>query len=396
MKVVLNNLTAIRRRTGVGHYVAELLRSLRAEYVNDQFATFPGPWVERGARAWGSSRACLKHIKKMCFLPSDSQGGTNPSSPWLNNVARGWAAWQFKTFWSGRSFDLYHEPNHVPLPCDRPTVATVHDLSAVLYPQWHPPDRAVYYERHFAAGLKRCSHLLADSEFIRRQLIETFNVAPDRVKSVPLGIRSDLRPLPATEVQNAVRRLDLPPSFLLHVGTIEPRKNLLMLMRAYCDLPSATRERCPLVLAGGWGWNTEEITAYYHAEARHRNVQHLGYVADADLPALYIAARALVFPSHYEGFGLPPLEMLACGGAVLCSKAGALVEIVGRQAHTIDALDLAGWRHALRRVIEDDDWLGLLRRDAETVARPYTWRRCARGTFAVYEIVLGKRETQAA
>src|SRR6185369_12251922 len=112
------------------------------------------------------------------------------------------------------------------------------------------------------------------------------------------------------------------------------------------SLPESLRVRYPLVLVGGWGWNAGEVADYLSREARHRGVIHLGYVADADLPALYNGARALVYPSHYEGFGLPPLEMLACGGAVLASTAGAVAEVVGSQAHLIAADDFDGWRAA--------------------------------------------------
>ena len=133
------------------------------------------------------------------------------------------------------------------------------------------------------------------------------------------------------------------------------------------------------------------VADFYDDVARHRHVRHLGYVPDADLPALYNGARALVFPSHYEGFGLPPLEMLACGGAVLASTAGALVETVGRQAHMIEAQDLPGWREAMHRVMSDDDWRDKLRHGTQEVAHPYTWQRCASETFRIYNAVLGKQ-----
>jgi alpha-1,3-rhamnosyl/mannosyltransferase len=182
----------------------------------------------------------------------------------------------------------------------------------------------------------------------------------------------------------------LPPRYLLCLGTIEPRKNVLTLLRAYCALPAALRERWPLVLAGAWGWNTEAVADYFHAEARHRGVLHLGYVADAHLAAVYNGARALVYPSRYEGFGLPPLEMMACGGAVLASTAEALAETVGGQAHLVHPEDVDGWRAALARVLTDDNWWRALRQGAMAHARRFTWDRCAEETWAVYRTVLGQ------
>jgi glycosyltransferase involved in cell wall biosynthesis len=391
MRVLLNNLTGVRQKTGIGHYITELVRTLRVQHQEHQFVTFPGPWVEAGARAWRRLHQGLGNVKRRCFGGGTSKAGDGRLRIWLNARARAWAAWHFRTFRAGRPFDLYHEPNNVPFPCDRPTVATIHDLSALLFPQWHPADRVAHYAQHFEPGLKRCVHLLADSEFTRRELIEHFHVAPDKVTFVPLGMRADLRPMAPDEVRPILERLGMPGQYLLHVGTIEPRKNLLTLMRAYCDLPSAARERCPLVLVGGWGWNVTEAANFYHGTARHQQVRHLGYVADGELPALYNGARALVLPTHYEGFGLPPLEMLACGGAVIASTAGAVVETVGRQAHIVAPLDVPGWRDAMHRVIADDDWRDELRRGGQGVARPYTWKRCAAETLRIYASALGRQ-----
>jgi alpha-1,3-rhamnosyl/mannosyltransferase len=162
-----------------------------------------------------------------------------------------------------------------------------------------------------------------------------------------------------------------------------------MLLRAYCALPQPVRHQCPLLLVGSWGWNSRAVAEYYHAEARHRGVRHVGYVAEQHLPALYNGARALLFPSHYEGFGLPPLEMMACGGAALASTAGAVAEVVGGAAELIHPADQAGWIQAMRRVIVDEDWWCSLRKGSLEAARPYTWERCARKTWNVYRSLYG-------
>jgi alpha-1,3-rhamnosyl/mannosyltransferase len=298
--------------------------------------------------------------------------------------------WSFHALCSLRRYDLYHEPNFVPLPGQTPTVVTLHDLSVLLHPEWHPAERVAFYERNFQRGLDRCVHALAVSEFTRQEVIRHLGMDPRRVTRVYNGIRAGLRPLPDHETELARTRLGLPPRYLLYVGTIEPRKNVLTLLKAYCSLPESFRRVYPLVLAGGWGWNVGRVADYLSAVGRHRGVLHLGYVPDEDLPFLYNGARALAYPSFYEGFGLPPVEMLACGGAVLASTAGAIAETVGGQARLIEPLDLDGWRKALRRVCADDDWWQELRSGAVEVARQYTWESCAAETLRVYRTATGE------
>ncbi len=222
------------------------------------------------------------------------------------------------------------------------------------------------------------------------------NVPPERITTVHLGIRADLSPLAPEMTAVQLERLGLPASYLLYVGTIEPRKNLLLLLQAYCALPEKERRQCPLVLAGSWGWCSAPIADFFHAQAKERGVIHLGYVADDLLPVLYNGARALVYPSHYEGFGFPPLEMMACGAAVLASTAGAIVETAGNRAHLIDPLDLDGWRNAMARIIEDDDWRRSLRAGVVEHARTFTWEKCANQTLNVYRSLCGHSRFQAA
>jgi glycosyltransferase involved in cell wall biosynthesis len=283
------------------------------------------------------------------------------------------------------AFDLYHEPNFIPWETDLPTVITVHDLSVVLHPEWHPRDRAEFHQRHFQRGLEHCRHIVTDSECMRKSLITAMGVKPEKVTAVPIGVRDEFRPMSRAETSGVRIALGLPLEYLLYVGTIEPRKNILMLLRAYCGLDPSLRSRCPLVLAGTWGWEFAPVREYYESEARHRGVIHLGYVADEYLPALCNGAIAMVYPSLYEGFGLPPVEMMACGGAVLASTAPAIREVCGRLARFIDPSDEPRWRDEMRRVITEPDWRVELRSGVVQHASRYTWRRCAAETWQVYE-----------
>lgn len=397
MRVVVNQLAATGRMTGIGHYTMQTLRCLKAQAGADTIDAFPDGWLRKVPELLG-------HVRRR--LEPKSNPNARPGKPVpprrlaslrgqvMQNLRRanrlGWTR-AFRAYVSSGGHQVYHEPNFIPFPCDLPTIATVHDLSVLKYPEWHPADRVAFFERNFHQGLARCQHYLAISEFGRQEIIDTLGIAPERVTTTYMGIRPGLRPMPRDEVAAALRRVELPERYLLYVGTIEPRKNVLTLLRAYCALPSSVRSRWPLLLVGGWGWNAGDVAEYLHDEARHRGVIHVGYLPEPYLAAVYNGARALFHPSRYEGFGLPPVEMMACGGAVIAGTAGAVVETVGDRAHLLDPDDVDGWRSAMSQVVRDDDWWYGLCDGVTEAARPFTWDRCASVTLDVYRTVGGER-----
>lgn len=395
MRVLVNGLAAAGPMTGIGHYTMQLLRCLYAQADDEEIHAFPNRWLRQARSLWVHLRSRLERSSQPnagTFKPA-----TTRERSWHERAMRALRSsgqWllsrSFQT--ACRSgYDLYHEPNYIPLPSDLPTVATVHDLSVLLHPEWHPADRVAHFESRFRRGLKQCRHFLAISETARQEIIRTLHLRPDQVTRTYMGIRPGLMPLPEQKVQETLRHLNLPSRYLLYVGTIEPRKNLTTLLRAYRALEVRIRRDYPLVLVGNWGWNSGEVARLLESKDRAAEVIHLGYVPEDSLSALYNGARALVYPSLYEGFGLPPVEMLACGGAVLASTAGALTETVGKKAHLIEPLDLDGWRQAMQRVVEDDDWWHGLRRGAVEAVRPFTWEQCAADTLRVYRQLCGKQ-----
>jgi glycosyltransferase involved in cell wall biosynthesis len=385
MRVLFNAFTACRMRTGVGCYAANLLAALK-RLAGNRVRAFPDGWLGRVATA-GSSLLGKPRPADATHQAPKSLGLRLQMKGVAYSAARKLCEGGFRLASLRRDYDLYHEPNFIPWRCNIPAVVTVHDLSAILHPEWHPADRAAFHERHLERGLRDSAHVITDTECVRQEVIRLFGIHPNRVSAVHLGVRDDLRPMTDAETRPALARLNLDSPYLLYVGSIEPRKNLLMLMQAYCSLPDAVRARCPLVLAGPWGWNFAGVRSYYDSTARHRGVAHIGYVADADLSALYNGARALVYPSHYEGFGLPPLEMMACGGAVLASTAAAIRETCGDLACLVDPDDHDAWRDAMYRVAIDDDWRETLRAGAAAHAARFSWRQCAAETWDLYRML---------
>jgi alpha-1,3-rhamnosyl/mannosyltransferase len=390
MNVLFNQTSTFEQKTGVGHYAYQL-RDHLTRAAGCRVSSFPADrWLklDRRMRAlWARLRSLRGSVKHPCN-PLRLFGPLRGLGRACRNAYLRWIAWTHEQAFFGNRYDLYHEPNFIPFPSSLPTVTTLHDLSVVLHPEWHPDSRVRWYEANFPRSLKQSSHFVTVSDFTRQQVIQHLGIPRDQVTSVPNGYRPEFRPLPIAAVKEVLWRRQLPPRYLLYVGTIEPRKNVLTLMQAYVSLPEQVRCDWPLLLVGGWGWKVERERAYYEDVARHKGVHHTGYVPDEDLPALLNGARALVYPSKYEGFGLPPLEMLACGGAVLASRIPPIVEVASGAAHLVAPEDVDGWRDAMQKVVSDHDWWRELRRDAVTVAARFTWERSARETAKVYRRVL--------
>lgn len=285
-------------------------------------------------------------------------------------------------------YDLYHEPNHIPIACDRPTVTTIHDLSGILHPQWHPRDRARWYESEFAAGLRRTTRFIAASQFTRRELVDRFGVAHERVDVTYQAARPAFTVPSAESVRAARRALDLPQQFLLYAGTLEPRKNVAGLLDAYDALPRSLRARCPLVLAGAAGWGLGELRRRIEARVASGEVRALGYQDDAALATLYGGCTALVWPTLYEGFGLPPLEAMACGAAVIASRVSSLPEVVGDAGVLLDPHDVSAWTAAMQRAVEDGAWRDAASRRGLAQAARFTWEGFASATAACYRAAL--------
>lgn len=384
MRVVMNAMAAMGKRTGVGHYTIELTKALRRAGVS--VVEYPHPL---------SARLRSRLVGEVIPAASGEMISKNQRS-FLRRAVRapfrwGWRAWieiEARQAFRPRLVDLYHEPNFFPLRTRIPTVVTVHDLSAVLHPEWHPADRATKFATEFLPRVRDFAHILTDSDSAREEILRTLNLPEDRVTRAYPGVRPTLRPLPREEVAATLKRLGLPPTYFLHVGTIEPRKNLLMLLKAFTSLPAELRARCPLVLAGPWGWRFKELAAFYEAEAKHLNVIHLGYVPESDLPAIYNGAKAMVFPTWYEGFGLPAAEMLACGGAVLASATPTVAEVLGGCGMKIDPADRDAWRNAMTRAMNEPEWVESLRIGGMERAAEFTWANCARDTLTGYHAAL--------
>ena len=289
--MIVNDRALRTPKTGVGHYVYELLRHMPRVCPELDYVPFYFTHVRK--------RRDLERAR----APAAGRPIQGSRKPWA--VRRALQA-AYEVYFRGvsklRGYRLYHEPNHVPMRFAGTTITTVHDLSVLRFPEWHPADRVKWYEAGFRRGLKQTDHFIAVSQFTKREMIELLGIAPERITTIHQGPREVFTPATPPEYQPQLRQLDVTPPFFLFVGTLEPRKNLSAVLRAYRALPGALRQRHQLVIAGGIGWG--ELGDVAGGE----NIRLVGYVSDETLRLLYSACHAFLWPSLYEGFGLPPLE----------------------------------------------------------------------------------------
>jgi alpha-1,3-rhamnosyl/mannosyltransferase len=381
--------------TGIGNYTAELLRGLRSApeigsvrcFANFQWladplalpdAAPPLPSAPPGLpalarrKAIGLARRIVRTVPGARTLARRQRDRLTVEM--LNRSGAG----------------LYHEPNFVLRPFDGPSIATIHDLSIYLHPEYHPADRVEYMTTHLPDTFRRASRLITVSETVRQEVIARLGIAPERVTAIHNGVGPDYHPRGAAELVPALAPLGLAPGgYLLAVGTLEPRKNFEGLLDAFEALPAVLQRRFPLTLAGGHGWRNEALVARLERLGRQGAVRSLGYVPAGILPALYAGARAFAFPSFYEGFGLPALEAAASGVPVLSSAGSAMAEVLGAEAVLVDPRNGRALAEGLQRVLEDEALQASARAAAAGFADRFSWQRCVDRTVALYREVAG-------
>ena len=278
--------------------------------------------------------------------------------------------------------DLLFVPAHV-VPLRHPrSVVTLHDLGYLREPEAHPPAVRRYLDWSTRWSVRSAVRVIAVSDATRRDLIDLLGVPAERVRVVHHGVDAAFQPLPRAEVETVRQRLALPPTFVLTVGTVQPRKNLGALAGAMRAIAAAGLPH-HLVVAGKRGWLAERVERDVAASGLGERIRWLGYVPTTDLPALYNAADAFCFPSQWEGFGLPALEAMACGIPALLSNRGALPEIAADAALFADPSDADALGAALTRLLTDGALRARLSDLGRQRAAAFTWERCALQTLDV-------------
>lgn len=375
MQIALNARILQAPRTGIGHYLAELVNALGHQ-----------PGVELSLfHGWGWS----------AHLPEAAMPGYSRISPVLRQIpgayqARRWLEQRRFDQGRARTIDLYHEPSLWPLAFKGPTIVTLHDLTHVHYPSTQPAARLKEIERRLEQGVKQASLILTDSQFIADEAQAYFGLGPERFVVAPLGVAARFHPRSDESLQTVLQAHGVEPlGYFLCVGTLEPRKNLTLALRAHAELPEPVRQQFPLLVVGMAGWKAQQLNDELRKGLASGHVCLLGYLPDEQVAHLIAGARALIFPSIYEGFGLPVLEAMASGTPVILTRRSAMPEVAGAAGNYFESEDLHDLCNVMTRLVDDQTHWQVCREAGLQQAKLFSWDRCATLTARAYRQALG-------
>lgn len=371
MRVALNGLFLAFPATGTGQYLRELVSAMRAQAPQDEFVLL-APHADPGAPA--NVLVYRTRFKSENLAKLEFEQITFPGA-------------------SRSTFDLAHVPHFgPPLFSPLPTVVTIHDLIPLVLPAYRGPASVRLYTRLAASGARRAQAILADSYASARDVETHLKIAKDKIHVVHLAAHSRFQPPTQDELVRVRVKYSLPERFVLYLGGYDVRKNVARVIETFAGQAQGRREGWKLVLAGKL---PEGDTAFFpSARARAerlgmaKDIHFTGFVQEQDKPALYAAARVFLYPSRYEGFGLPPLEAMACGTPVIAANTSSLPEVVGEAGVLVNPDDANGWNGALEELLSDEArWDDLRGRGLEQALK-FSWDRAARETMAVYRSVI--------
>ncbi len=284
--------------------------------------------------------------------------------------------------------DILHSPMHVlPAVCPTRSVVSIMDLAFLRYPETFPRQQRRYLEFCTRNAVRKADAVLTISESTRQDVIEMLGADPDRVFTTLLAADDAFVPASGEQVEAARRRYGTGPMSILYLGTLEPRKNIPTLLAAFSQMHGKLGPECRLVISGGKGWLYDEVFQRIEDLGLRDSVRFTGYVPREDMPALYSSAGLFVYPSLYEGFGLPPLEAMACGTPVITSNTSSLPEVVGDAGIMVDPLNAEELADAMLRVLQDPALRSDMSRNGLERARKFSWERTAKQTLDVYQDV---------
>lgn len=373
MKIVYDATPLLLRSAGVKNYHHSLLIRLLPRIRPHAIQLFPF------LRSVGRNRHERSNYSRGATL-------VRLGAVLASNYARLPVGW-----WATRGADLFHVTHHLLHPpggaSGRPRLTSfVHDPTCVLMPEFHRASNVRYFRHFVREVLPRVAGVIVPSQAVKRDLVERLGIQDEKVTAIPHGVEEEFFPPGPLEPER--RAFDLPDHYILFLGAMEPRKNLATLLEAYRLLPEDLRRAHPLVVAGASGWKNKALRSALEREKPH-GVRALGYVPPQALPLVYAGASVFVFPSLYEGFGMPLLEAMAAGAPVVTSNGSAMPEVVGDAGLMVDPKSASELARAIERVLADPTLAASMAERGRRRARGFTWEKAALATKAFFERVVG-------
>jgi alpha-1,3-rhamnosyl/mannosyltransferase len=368
---VLDARTANNHFPGIGRYVSHLAAAMVPQLAaNERLLllhdpTQPSPWPlpqpdDEKLKLWATAVSPFS-LRQQWLVPG---------------YLRRWQA------------DVYHSPYYLmPYWSGAPTVLTLYDLIPQRYPHYVSVQARLLFRLATTLALRRATHVITISETTRWDLLAAYRLAPERVTAVPLAPGSHFRPQPQAEIERVRRHYGLPDVYGLYVGINKPHKNLLRLLEAWRLVLAGTGSPPLLVIAGAWDPRYPEVKTRAAEWGLAEWVRFLGPAPEPDLPALYAGARVFVFPSLYEGFGLPVIEAMACGAAVACANTSSLPEVAGDAALYFSPMQPPSIAEAIGRVLADETLRAELSQRSLKQAGQFSWAQTAAATLQIYRQV---------
>jgi glycosyltransferase involved in cell wall biosynthesis len=380
MKIGIDASLVVGEKAGVGFYTACLIDALAATDEHNQYILYPFFYHIFDPRFKELTAPASNFSVRFKGLPER----------WVRYL---WFRSRIPRNWLLGNVDILHSTTYC---CPRrhagKLVMTDYDISFLHYPEHHTEANRVHCLKGTLDGARWADRIIAISEHTKKDLIEYLNVPDDKIVVTPLAARREFHPRPQTQIQAYVlERWGLNAPYLLSVGTLEPRKNIKSLISAYCSLPGEFRDNYRLVVAGGKGWLSSDIHQLVVEMGAESRVRFLGYVSEPDLPWLYCGATCFVYPSLYEGFGLPPLEAMASGVPVITSNTSSLPDVVGDTGVLVDPRSQEDLRSSLIKVLSDGDLRREMSANGLRRAARFSREKTALETLRAYESAAGKR-----
>ena len=373
MRIGIDGLPLSEQLTGIGHYTFELARHLALASDADE----------------------IEIVSPRTFLSSlnlqDQSSNLRFVRPRVSPLSRHWWSLGLPRYLRRNAIDLFHGTNfEVPLRKVCSTVLTIHDLSMLLHPETHEAKRVRRARRRLPLMARAATMIVTPTERVRHEVHAYLQIPLERIVAVPEAARSCFRRLDDAQTVETRNRLGIQNEFLLFVGTVEPRKNLTTLLRAFEEVLGVRERPLQLVIAGREGWLVDDLFDSLKGSPAAKNILFTGYLNDEDLCALYSSCAAFVYPSLYEGFGLPPLEAMACGAPVIASRIPSIEEVVGPAARLVSPESVTELTEAILELLSSKETREKLSATGTTCAAKSSWTATASLTKSVYAEALDR------